>query len=491
MSALLASALLTSLLSPAGAVTSPPANAVTSPSTDAVTGAAGECSGVASDFDADGRPDTVVAAPYATVGGVFRAGEVTVRYGTGRTERLSQGSRGAPGAAETGDSFGSAVAAGDFDGDGCADLAVGASEEFLDARRPGEDGDGVVHLFHGSPRGLRPGKALDVTGFGRRAAGDRFGAALAVGQLDGDRADELVIGVPGLGVGGGIGVYGVKGHRPYTLTKETPWIAQDALSTDEFGATVAAGDFDGDGRDEVAVGAPGDGGQRSGAGSVTILDLAARQAGAYTQESPNVKGSAEKWDHFGAALAVGDFDADGRDDLAIGVPGEDLDANVRALDYGAGAVHVLYGSRRGLSALGSEMWTQNTRGVVGRARYADRFGTALAAGDFNGDGDDDLAIGVPGESAVQVLAGTRSGGLTRHHNVLIPRGRDGFGASLAPVRRADGSPDDLLVGSPDHGTVVLIGGAVRKGSYPGLSARRLRPHGSGPAGSLYGYALLP
>ncbi|MFD0888063.1 hypothetical protein ACFQ08_26285, partial [Streptosporangium algeriense] len=90
-----------------------------------------------------------------------------------------------------------------------------------------------------------------------------------------------------------------------------------------------------------------------------------------------------------------------------------------------------------------------------------------------------------------VLAGTRSGGLTRHHNVLIPRGRGGFGASLAPVRRADGTLDDLLVGSPDHGAVVLIGGAVRKGSYPGLSARRLRPHGTGPAGSLYGYALLP
>ncbi|MER7128268.1 FG-GAP and VCBS repeat-containing protein [Streptosporangium saharense] len=472
MSVLLASALVASLLSPTSI-------------------SASGCSGVASDFDADGRPDTVVAAPYATVGGVFRAGEVTVRYGTGRTERLSQGGRGAPGAAETGDAFGSAVAAGDFDGDGCADLAVGASEEFLGARRPGADGDGMVHLFHGSSRGLRPGKVLDVTGFGRRAAGDRFGAALAAGQLDKDKADELVIGAPGLGVGGGIGVYGVRGRGPYTLSKASPWIAQDALSTDEFGAVLATGDFDGDGGDEVAVGAPGDGGPRSGAGSVTILDLAARQAGLYTQDSPNVKGSAEKWDHFGAALAVGDFNADGRADLAIGVPGEDLDANVRALDYGAGAVNVLYGSRRGLSALGSEMWTQNTRGVVGKARYADRFGAALAAGDFNGDGDDDLAVGAPGESAVQVLAGTRSGGLTGNHNVLIPHGRDGFGAALAPLRRADGALDDLLVGSPDHGTVVLLSGAVHEGSYPGLSARRLRPLGSGPTGSLYGYALVP
>ncbi|MFD0885330.1 hypothetical protein ACFQ08_12310, partial [Streptosporangium algeriense] len=100
MSVLLASALLASLLSPAavtnspvGAVANSPVNTVANRSANAT----GECSGVASDFDADGRPDTVVAAPYTVVGGVFRAGEVIVGYGAGRTEKLSQGGRGAPG----------------------------------------------------------------------------------------------------------------------------------------------------------------------------------------------------------------------------------------------------------------------------------------------------------------------------------------------------------------------------------------------------------
>ncbi|GAA3080239.1 FG-GAP repeat protein [Streptosporangium carneum] len=474
MSVLLVSALVTSLLVPV-----------------TTSGAVRACSGVASDFDADGRADAVITAPYATVGDGFRAGAVTVMYGVTRAERLSQDSEGVPDAAETGDSFGSAVATGDFDGDGCADLAVGASEEFLGGREPGADGDGVVHLFHGSPRGLRPGRTLDVTDFGLRPARDRFGAALEAGQLDGDDADELVIGTPGLDVGGGVGVYGVRGRKPYMITKATPWVAQEALNTDEFGSVIATGDFDGDGRDEIAVGAPGDGGLRSGAGSVTVLDIAARQAGPYTQESPNVKGAGEKWDHFGASLASGDFNADGRDDLAIGVPGEDLDANVRALEYGAGAVNVLYGSPRGLSSLGSEMWTQNSRGVRGRTRYADRFGASLAAGDFNGDGDDDLAIGAPGESAVQVLAGTRSGGLTSRHNVLIPHGGNGFGSALAAVRRGGNVFDDLLVGSPDSGAVVLIGGVRKKGSFPGLAAQRLRTLGTGPSGALYGYALLP
>ncbi|MEV8634919.1 FG-GAP repeat protein [Streptosporangium sp. NPDC051023] len=477
MSVLLASALVASLLAPGTATT-------------ATAATAGACSGVPSDFDADGRADAVITAPYATVGGGFRAGAVTVMYGVSRAEQLSQNSPDVPDSAETGDSFGSAVATGDFNGDGCADLAVGASEEFLGDREPGADGDGTVHLFYGSPRGLRPGKVLNISGFGLRPAHDRFGAALAAGQLDGDKADELVIGAPGLDVGGGVGVYGVKGRKPYMITKATSWIGQDALNTDEFGSVLAVGDFDGNGRDEVAVGAPGDGGLRSGAGSVTILDLAARQAGVYTQESPNVKGAGEKWDHFGAALAVGDFNADDRDDLAIGVPGEDLDANVRALEYGAGAVNVLYGSRGGLTALGSEMWTQNTHGVKGKTRYSDRFGAALAAGDFNGDGDDDLAIGAPGENAVQVLAGTRSGGLTSHHNVLIPRGERGFGGALASVRQQGNAFDDLLVGSPDDGAVVLIGGSQRKGSYPGLLDRRIRALATGPAGALYGYALL-
>ncbi|MEU8382640.1 FG-GAP repeat protein, partial [Streptosporangium sp. NPDC048865] len=123
--ALLASAVLASLLVPAS---------------PAVASAA--CSGVPSDFDGDGRADLAVAAPYTRVGGHARAGSVTVLYGMRTAGKLTQDDRGVPGEAGTGDSFGSALATGDFDGDRCADLAVGVSEE--DRSRPGEDGDGAV-----------------------------------------------------------------------------------------------------------------------------------------------------------------------------------------------------------------------------------------------------------------------------------------------------------------------------------------------------------
>lgn len=434
--------------------------------------------GTPSDFDGDGQADLAVAAPYATVSGRARAGTVTILYGSRRHEVLSQDSPGVPGAAENGDSFGSALAVGDFDGDRCADLAVGASEEFTGPARPGADGNGVVQLFHGSTAGLRPGRVISLP----RPSGDRFGAALAAGDLDGDGDDELAAGAPSRGQGGAVAVLFGKGRE---ITQETSWVGQRALVTDQFGAALATGDFDGDGRDELAVGAPADSVTTDGQGSVTVLDPVRRRAVLLTQDSPWIKGVAEKWDAFGASLAAADFDADGRDDLAVGAPGEGLSANQRAMDYGDGMVHVVYGTRTGLRTARSEAWTQ--RPLKGEPRYSDRFGAALATGDFNGDGDAELAVGVPGESAVQVLAGTRAGGLTSRGNLLIKgRGRD-FGASLATSPGRGRTPGALVVAAPGSGVVTLVPGTREPGAHPGLRPRETRRLGTGPG--LYGYAF--
>ena len=64
-------------------------------------------------------------------------------------------------------------------------------------------------------------------------------------------------------------------------------------------------------------------------------------------------------------------------------------------DSGAGAVNVIYGGPAGLAAPGNQIWHQDSDGIVGGAESFDRFGEALAAGDFNNDGFKDLAIGVP------------------------------------------------------------------------------------------------
>ncbi|MFF0309483.1 FG-GAP repeat protein [Streptosporangium sp. NPDC004379] len=479
--ALLTSAVVASLgLSPAASgalpVVSGAAAAPAYPAYPAGT-AARSCSGVPSDFDGDGRADLAVAAPYTRVGGRARAGAVTVLPG-GRGEKslLTQDSPGVPGEAETGDAFGSALAAGDFDGDRCADLAVGVSEE--DRSRPDADGSGVVQLFHGSPDGLRPGRVIDARDLGGRRGADRFGAALAAGDLDGDGDDELVIGIPGLG-GGGVGVYGLTGRAPRIVTQRTGWVGQREAQTDQFGASLATGDFDGDGRDEIAAGTPGDSVRARGQGSVTVLDVRRRTARLLTQDSPRIAGRAEDWDSFGAALAVGDFDADGRDDLAVGVPGEGLTRDQRAMDYGDGTVDVLYGSPGGPGAGRTEAWSQ--RSLRGEPRYFDRFGAALAAGDLDGDGDDELAVGVPGENAVQVLAGTRSGGLTRAGNALVT-GRDGgFGSALAVLPGRG-----LAVAAPLGGRVALV--RVRPGG--GKGGRPAAATLAAAAGdALFGYAL--
>ena len=98
---------------------------------------------------------------------------------------------------------------------------------------------------------------------------------------------------------------------------------------------------------------------------------------------------AEIGDGFGSSLAIGDFDADGYGDLAVGVPQERTDTGAWV-----GAVSVIHGSSGGLTADGNQFWELDAGdGVPGNGEDDDDFGAALAAGDFDGDGADDLAIG--------------------------------------------------------------------------------------------------
>jgi hypothetical protein len=149
-------------------------------------------------------------------------------------------------------------------------------------------------------------------------------------------------------------------------------------------------------------------------------------------------------DSFGDALATGDFDGDGFVDLAIGVPGETVGGFATA-----GAVEILYGSAPGLTAGGDQLWTQNSSSILDVAEATDFFGKSLTVGDFDGDGRDDLVIGVSNEAiglvsdagAVNVLYGSGvglsgSGDQFWHQDVTGINGTAGmgehFGFSLAP-----------------------------------------------------------
>ncbi len=109
------------------------------------------------------------------------------------------------------------------------------------------------------------------------------------------------------------------------------------------------------------------------------------ETGFSTIDSPGVDGDSNADDHFGTALAAGDFTGDGFMDLAIGIPRADTGSSP------GGGVSVLHGSVAGITAAGNNFLVPGTP--------FDVFGAALAVGDFTGDGKDDLAVGAPGHPA--------------------------------------------------------------------------------------------
>jgi hypothetical protein len=162
---------------------------------------------------------------------------------------------------------------------------------------------------------------------------------------------------------------------------------------DRFGSTLAAGDFNGDGYGDLAVGSPGeDASGHTNTGVVHVLyggrHGLMRRDELFGQGFAGVPGTPEPEQNFGAALAAGDFDGDGRDDLAVGIP-DDTVADAPA----AGAVAVMYSTRRGVVPGRDQIWTQNTPGINGLSAPYHRFGGSLAAGDLDGDGEDDAPGG--------------------------------------------------------------------------------------------------
>lgn len=131
----------------------PPVGAVPSASVQSASAAYRPLS---SDFNGDGYKDLVIGYPGATVNGHNGAGHVTVLYGsyggvsTTKRQNFNQDSSGVPGGAEAYDSFGNATAAGDFNGDGYADLAVASYQESTSAGHLA----GSVTVFFGSGAGL-------------------------------------------------------------------------------------------------------------------------------------------------------------------------------------------------------------------------------------------------------------------------------------------------------------------------------------------------
>jgi hypothetical protein len=428
--------------------------------------AAASCTGRnVSDFNGDGISDVAVSD-----GDTFH---VIYGHGTHLNATTPQDQLFTAPSAAVG--YGATLAAGDFNGDGCTDLAVAYTAD----RSSFSLGHGAVAIFLGHPSGLKysgltlaPDATLDA---------NFFGYAMGVGDLNGDGKPDLVVGEPGENaawafLGGtptGVHATGTK------VVEGHGGVPGGDQPLDFFGQTIAVGDFNGDGHDDVAIGAPY---EDNGSGRVYVLrggststPLSITGIKVWSQNSPGVPGTVEQGDNFGGALAAGHFKSDfGTADLAIGAPGESLPGG----PSGAGIVDVLFSTAStGLTGTGAQEWSQASTGVPGTPEINGAFGSVLAAADFNGDLKDDLAVGQPSATvnsqyqagAVTVLYGESSGldphGVQRFTESTAgvpgsPEANDNFGGALATVRITNDNRYDLVVGVPGESFGTLSAGAM-------------------------------
>jgi hypothetical protein len=384
--------------------------------------------------------------------------------------------------------YGALAAAGDFNADGFADLAVGSPTEGVEGM-PDVDRAGLVTVIYGSSLGLvsAGNQSLVQSGClpGQPGFRDRLGEAVAVGNFDGDRFEDLAIGVPGEAVGGqgqagAVDVIygsstGLACTRNQVWHEDSPGITGVPEERDNFGLALAGGDFNGDGFDELVIGVPGEGiGDRENAGVVYVLPGSASgltsAAQLWHQDVAGIAGGAEASDFFGRALVAGSFGNGNaiHEDLAIGAPGEDIGDIVAA-----GSVSVIYGSPAGLSPADDEIVHQDSESVHGVAEAHDAFGRSLASADFDLQEPPppfqilhtDLAVGAPGEDtngeddagAVAVLYGGNAGvsgigdQLFTQDSPLIKgvaEKGDRFGDAVAAANLGKDVTADLAVGVP-------------------------------------------
>jgi hypothetical protein len=301
-------------------------------------------------------------------------------------------------------------------------------------------------------------------------------------DFNGDRYTDLFVAVPGLDNGDTVqagGFYIFYGGPEGILSGDLGfWQAQDILPFAAEGAALgefnAVGDFDGDGFSDLALGYKY-GSSQDSSGLVALLygnadGITTDRLEIWDQDvhlvegqglSPGTLGSVEPGDLFGSSLAPGDFNADGYDDLAVGVPGEDLETGSNQ-----GTVIVLYGSPAGLTHVANNLINQNgffveqddqpqrIGDLIAGAEDDDEFGTTLATGDINGDSFDDLVIGVPYEAigeteragAVHIIYGSAEG--------LTPAGNqhpheDGFYTDTDGDGEVDSNVEGGLFGEPE------------------------------------------
>lgn len=469
-----------------GAATSPATLTLASLGTSGVTivgGNTGDFSGRsvsgAGDVNGDGYADLLIGAPSAAAAGNRKplAGESYLIFGGAKLPAtIDVSALGTMGmtifGAESGDKSGSAVSnAGDVNGDGFSDILIGAPHANED--------HGATCLIFGA---ASLPATIDLKAMGDKGVKIRRESSTALGHsvrsggdVNGDGFDDIIIGANSANRKAGRS-YIVFGSESLPATIDLVGLGsgktriEGVESSDESGCDVStAGDVNGDGFDDLIIGARGSDGfanRDTGAGESYILFGAAVMPLSISLKSLGPKGvavfGADQSDQSGWSVSnAGDVNADGFDDVIVGAPGV---AGLGNLEIHRGESYLLFGGRAFPRQINLE--SLNNVGIrISGIDERDRSGESVgAAGDVNGDGYEDFIVGAPeadGSGNLKYGAGECSvifGGNAFKPSTTHPGSASAdvlTGTSAADIIVA-GTGADTLIGH--GGEDVLIGG---------------------------------
>jgi FG-GAP-like repeat/FG-GAP repeat/FlgD Ig-like domain len=405
----------------------------------------------AGDVNGDGFGDVIVGVPRHDNGSTDE-GQVRVYLGRAGAPNLS--AAWSPQGSQTLSEFGSAVAQGDWNGDGYTDLAVGAHDQDV-----GATNSGSVSVYYGGFYGYASGASWVVSG---TQSEGHFGFAVAnAGDIDNDGSDELIVGEPYYGTFdfpdvGAVHIF--KGSMLNGLGTTPWWYQTGGIQPSTFGFAVAgAGDVNGDGYADVVIGAPNHEFAPFERGGAAYLYFGSAE-GLSTNAVWTGFGGATG-DRFGASVAgVGDLNADGFGDIVVGAPNKESSPSLQDEGY----AFFFFGSSAGIS----NAWTQ--RGDQAGGLY----GLVVAAGgDFLADGYSDALVGAPFYDPDGILDGgvvdayvgtpTFDVGFARRYQGSSPGAKMGSAVAGGGDVNGDGRSDIAIgaagddYGYPDGGAVYV------------------------------------